>query len=175
MDWPATIFQFIDMRSFSNLWYWIGLGVLWSSASHYILGVPFDMVGRARRMGGQAEEDFRDLLRIKTSRMIYIADEAGVWIVALGMFILTGCLLLGFVYGVEFAQAVFLLGCPMSLVSVLSLRVARRLHDSDTTMEEVYKRLSRHRLMIQFIGMLSIFITAMWGMYHNLSIGALSG
>ncbi|MCU0909379.1 MAG: component of SufBCD complex, partial [Rhodobacteraceae bacterium] len=32
MDWYLTVFEVIDMRSFSNLWYWIGLAVLWSSA-----------------------------------------------------------------------------------------------------------------------------------------------
>ncbi|MEM9756043.1 MAG: component of SufBCD complex, partial [Pseudomonadota bacterium] len=30
----------IDLRSFSNLWYWIVLAVFWSSASHWGLGVP---------------------------------------------------------------------------------------------------------------------------------------
>ncbi len=45
----TLIFDLIDMRSFSNLWYWIALAVTWSSTSHWVLGVPFDMVLRARR------------------------------------------------------------------------------------------------------------------------------
>ena len=33
----------------------------------------------------------------------------------------------------------------------------------------------RHRLYTQIIGMFSIFVTALWGMYQNLSIGPLAG
>jgi hypothetical protein len=47
------VFEVIDMRSFSNLWYWIALAVLWSSTSHWVLGVPFDMIQRARRRAGR--------------------------------------------------------------------------------------------------------------------------
>jgi hypothetical protein len=54
LGWYSNVFEVIDMRSFSSLWYWIALAVMWSSASHYVLGVPFDLVQRARRRGGQA-------------------------------------------------------------------------------------------------------------------------
>lgn len=175
LDWYSTVFELIDMRSFSNLWFWIALAVVWSTASHWVLGVPFDMVGRARRKGGQAAEDLTDLLRIYTSRLLYIADEAGLWVIASGAFFLTGFAVLGWVYWVEIAQALFLLAFPMSLVSLLSVHTARALHEKDHDLEAVYKRLGRHRLMVQGIGMVSIFITAMWGMYMNLSVGALGG
>ncbi len=55
------------MRSFSNLWYWIALAVTWSTASHWVLGVPFDMVLRARRHGGDAERDLEDMVRVNVS------------------------------------------------------------------------------------------------------------
>ena len=29
MDLADTIFEVIDMRSFSNLWFWIALAVVW--------------------------------------------------------------------------------------------------------------------------------------------------
>ncbi|MCK0148472.1 component of SufBCD complex [Marivita sp. S6314] len=175
MDWYSNVFELIDLRSFSNLWFWIALAVVWSSASHWVLGVPYDMVGRARRKGGQAAEDLLDLLRINTTRLLYIADEAGLWIITVGTFFLTGFMILGWVYGVEIAQALFLLGFPMSLVSLISVQTARALHTEDHDLDAVFKRLSRHRLSVQAIGMVSIFITAMWGMYQNLSVGVLGG
>ena len=61
MDLIDTLVELIDMRSFSNLWFWIALAVVWSSASHWILGVPIDLVYRAGRIGGQAERDLEDL------------------------------------------------------------------------------------------------------------------
>ena len=63
MDWYNVIFELIDMRSFSNLWYWIVLAVLWSTASHWVLSVPFDMISRAKRQGGAAQERYRVRLR----------------------------------------------------------------------------------------------------------------
>ena len=175
MDWYSTVFEVIDMRSFSNLWFWIALAVAWSTASHWVLGVPYDMVGRAKRQGGQAAQDLIELLRIHSSRLLYIADRAGIWIIAVGTFVLTAFFTLGFIYKIEIAQALFLLGFPMSLVSLLGVRTARALHTTDHTLEQVFRRLARHRLIVQGIGMVSIFVTALWGMFQNLSIGALGG
>ncbi len=82
MTWYETIFELIDMRSFSNLWYWIVLSVLWSTMSHWVLGVPFDMVQRAKRHEGQALTDLEDMVRININRMLYIAETAGIFILA---------------------------------------------------------------------------------------------
>ena len=159
------------MRSFSNLWFWIVLAVVWSSASHWVLGVPFDMVLRARRHGGQAEVDLEDLVRINTNRLLYIGHVSGLWLLGFGCFILTMLALLGFVYGNEFSQSVFLLALPLSLVGLLSMSTARLIQQEGSTGETLRKRLMRHRLYTQIIGMISIFVTALWGMLQNLSVG----
>lgn len=169
MNWYQTLFELIDMRSFSNLWYWIVLACVWSMASHWVLGVPFDMVLRARRQGGQAEADLEDLVRIYTNRMLYITNVAGLWLLGFGCFLLTMLGLLGFYYRFEFAQAVMLLAFPLSLVGLLSLSTARLIQQEDATGERLRKRLLRHRLYTQIIGMVSIFCTALWGMLQNVS------
>lgn len=161
------------MRSFSNLWFWIAVAVIWSSASHWVLGVPYDMVHRARRSGGQAEADLADITRVNINRMLYIVDVSGLWILGIISFFLSGLAMLGFFYRVEFAQALFLLGFPMSLVGLLSVSTARRIREEEASGELLHKRLTRCRLFTQMIGMVSIFFTALWGMYQNLSIGVL--
>lgn len=175
LDWYKTVFEVIDMRSFSNLWFWIVLAVVWSSASHWVLGVPFDMVARARRNGGQAETDLEDLVRINTNRLIFIAEEAGLWLTALGSACLTGLAILGFYYDVEMAQALFLLGFPLTLVGLLSIASSRRIQSGEGQGEALWRRLRIHRTLVQFIGMASIFCTALWGMYQNLSAHVLGG
>ncbi|UWR35103.1 component of SufBCD complex [Sulfitobacter sp. W027] len=175
MDWYQTLFEMIDMRSFSNLWFWIALAVMWSTASHWVLGVPFDMVLRARRHGGEAQVDLEDIVRINVNRLLYISQVSGLWLLGLGFFVLTSLVLLGFAYGIEFAQALLLLGFPMSLVGLLSLSTARLIRIEGSTGDVLQRRLMRHRLYTQIIGMISIFVTALWGMYQNLSIGALAG
>lgn len=175
MDIYSSIFELIDMRSFSNLWFWIALAVMWSSASHWVLGVPFDMVQRAKRGNGQAEIDLQDMVRINTNRMLYIARVSGLWLLGLSCFVLSTLALTGFLYGLEIAQALFLLAFPMSVIGLISLSTARLLEQEHFALDSIYKRLARHRLYTQIVGVISIFITALWGMYQNLSIGALGG
>lgn len=175
MNWYQNLFELIDMRSFSNLWFWIALAVMWSTASHWVIGVPFDMVLRARRQGGQAEVDLEDLVRINVNRLLYIGQVSGLWLLGFGCFFLTMLALLGFVYGMEFAQALLLLAFPMSLVGLLSLSTARLIHDGGLSGEPLRRRMARHRTYVQIIGMVSIFVTAMWGMYQNIAVGPLGG
>ena len=173
LDLYRTILELIDLRSFSNLWYWIALAVTWSSVSHWVLGVPYDMIARARRDQGQAELDLNDISRVNVNRLLYITQVSGIWILGFACFALTGLVILGFWYNVEFAQAVFLLAFPMSMVFLLNLFTARLIDREAAEGELLYKRLSRLRLYTQMIGMVSIFVTALWGMLQNLLIGAL--
>lgn len=171
LDWHQTVFELIDMRSFSNLWFWIALAVMWSTASHWVIGVPYDLVLRARRQGGQAETDLEDLVRVNVNRLLYVARVSGLWLLGFGCFFLTALAITGFAYHVEFAQAVFLLLFPMSIVGLLSLSTARLIETEHLVGEDLHRRLGRHRFFTQFIGMISIFLTAMWGMFQNLSLG----
>lgn len=173
LDWYSSIFELIDMRSFSNLWFWIVLAVMWSTTSHWVLGVPFDMVARARRHGGDAMADLEAIVRVNVNRFVYISRVSGLMLLGATFFMLTSLLLLGFVYEIEFAQAVFLLAFPMSIVGVLSLRMAHRLARVPEEGEALCKSLSRHRLKVQGIGMLSVLVTSMWGMYQNVNLGVL--
>lgn len=173
MDWYRTVFDVIDLRSFSNLWYWIGLAVLWSTASHWVLGVPWDLVLRARRHGGQAEADLLAVVEVNVRRLLYIARNAGLWLAGISAFVLTVLLITGFWYWVEFAQAVFLLAAPISLVGVLSLRFAARIEADPPDPEMLVRWLAVHRLKVQAIGVVAIFVTAMWGMWQNLNAAVL--
>ncbi|NEY88924.1 component of SufBCD complex [Rhodobacteraceae bacterium KMS-5] len=173
MDWYNVIFELIDMRSFSNLWYWIVLAVLWSTASHWVLGVPFDMISRAKRHGGAAQEDLETMVRINTGRMLYITRAAGSWLVAIWALVATMLLLLGFVYDIEFAQAVLFLYLPFSLLMALSLRSAILIEAGEGRGDLLHRRLLRHRVATQVLGMVSIFVTSLFGMYQNMHIGVL--
>ena len=165
------VFELIDMRSFSNLWYWIALGVMWSTASHWVLGVPFDMITRARRLGGSALEDLETMVRINSERQLYISRTAGVWLVGAMCFLLAVLLTLGFYYHQQFAQALLFLLAPMMVLGALSLRTSRMIEAGQGHGDALFRRLGRHRLATQVLGMLSIFVTSLFGMYQNIQIG----
>uniref|UniRef100_UPI003B523B05 component of SufBCD complex n=1 Tax=Roseovarius indicus TaxID=540747 RepID=UPI003B523B05 len=174
MDWYESVFELIDMRSFSNLWFWIILAVMWSSTSHWVLGVPWDMVMRARK--GDSEQRVHDLeamVRINTNRILLIAEESGLLLAASSCFLLTMLALLGFVYGNEFSQAVFLLAFPMSIIGLLSIATSHAIRRDGLQGEPLFRMMHKHRVLTQVVGVISIFITAMWGMLQNMTIGAL--
>lgn len=173
MSLTQLVIDLIDLRSFSNLWYWIALAVTWSTTSHWVLGVPFDMVARARHHDGQAMDDLETLVRINLGRMFYIVDEAGLILVGLGFAFFTALAMLGFLYGVEFCQAVFLLTCPLALVAFLSVRTGRRIVARQAAGEALCSIMTRHRIAVQAIGVVSIAVTAFWGMLQNFAVSPL--
>jgi len=170
VDWTQTLIDVIDMRSFSNIWYWIVLAVVWSTASHWVLGVPFDVIMRARRQGGEAYQDMEDIVRVNVNRILYISQVSGMWILGFVAFVLTGLFTLGFWYSIEFAQSVVLLLFPMCFVGALTVSTAHSLKAENPEGPPLFKRLIRHRFWTQVIGMISIFVTAMFGMFHNLAV-----
>ena len=115
------------------------------------------------------------MVRININRLLYIAGVSGMWLLGIVSAFITSLAILGFWYGVEFAQAVFLLAAPMTIVGVLSLGTARTIRAQGLTGPALRKRMLRHRIQTQFVGMLAIFVTALWGMWQNMNIGALGG
>jgi len=146
------------------------VAVVWSSTAHWTLGVPFDSVTRARRsQGGEAQEDLETLVRLNCNRIVHIMTVSGIWAVAFAFFLLTMLAILGFWYKVEIAQAVFLIAAPMTLVALISVQNARLLRKRGTYGQALRAHLARLRFFNQVIGLIAIFITAFWGMWHNLS------
>jgi hypothetical protein len=168
-----TALEVIDMRSFSNLWYWIALAVLWSSVSHWVLGVPHDMIQRARKEGGQAQQDVEDLVRINISRLLHVVDSGTLILIGIAGFWLSSLAVLAFYYDVEFAQAVFLLFAPMMLVVWLSVRSGRLIMNGEDKGEPLFRRLTIHRRIVQAIGVISITVTALYGMWQNVNVSIL--
>ncbi|ABV93304.1 conserved hypothetical protein [Dinoroseobacter shibae DFL 12 = DSM 16493] len=174
MDLYLTIAELIDTRSFSSVWFWITLAVFWSIISHYVVGVPFDLVQRAqRRDDPRAWDDLERLSRINARRLSFIGSSAGLIVTGVAGFVLSALFLLGFAYRVELCQALFLLAFPFCLVSLLTQRTAREILAKDPTGEDLVQGLKRHRLYTQLIGIVSIFVTAFWGIWQTMSTGVL--
>ncbi len=172
LDWYDSVFEVIDMRSFSNLWYWIGLAVFWSTVSHWVLGVPFDSVLRAKRGKPEtAMQDLQDHVRVNINRILHITDVSGSWIVLFGSAFLTALAIAAFLYDIEFAQAAILLLAPLAVLSLLTVRAARIISQRNLSGDELISALTRHRFITQGIGVVAIFLTAMYGMWVNLYVG----
>ena len=146
MELFSTIREVIDLRSFSNLWYWIGLAVLWSSTSHWVLGVPYDLITRAHRQGGEAMNDLRDIVRVNVNRLLFVSRTAGDWLAGSAAALFTGLAIAGWYYRQEFCQAVFLLLFPMVFVGALSVMRAAQIAEHWPEGDALFKLLHRHRV-----------------------------
>jgi len=171
VDFFDLLTEVIDLRSFSNLWYWIVLAIMWSSMSHWTLGVPYHIVARARRGDARAETDMQALARINGERILHVADQSAPVLLGMAAFIATGLAVTGWAYRVEFSQALFLLFFPALIVGALTVATARKLRADGYA--DVARRLRRHRIYVQAIGVVFIFLTAFWGMYMNVTVGPL--
>ena len=127
------------------------------------------MIHRARREGGQAEVDLEDLARINTNRLLHVVDRGLYAVIGMAAFWLTFLGVLGFYYDVEFAQAIFLLMAPMSVVVWRSVLVSRRIAGGDNQGEALYGQLIWHRRVTQSIGMLAVTLTALYGTWQNIN------
>lgn len=159
----------IDFRTFSNIWYWLAVMVTWAVATHWVIGVPFDMVVRARRQGGQAAQDLDILVAINLRRLLTLSGTPAVILVGIGAFVVTAAAMLGFVYGLELAQGLFCLAFPLVFVAFLTWRSCQRLALDQQTGPALIRALVRLRFWIQLIAITALFCTALLGIYVMLS------
>jgi len=171
VDFLDLVTEVIDLRSFSNLWYWIVLAIMWSTLSHWTLGVPYHIVNRARRGDARAARDMQALVEINSERLLAVTAVSGPVMLGFAAFLSTGLAITGWAYRVEFCQAIFLLIFPAFLVGALLVATARRLQASGY--QDVSGVLRSHRIKVQMLGVLFIFLTAFWGMYTNVTVGPL--
>lgn len=168
MDWTETISRVIELRTFSSIWYWLVVIVTWAIGSHWLVGVPFDLLFRARKSAPQEIADLEAIVDVNVRRFTGLMDFAGPFLLGLLVFVLTACLMAGFYYGIEMAQGLFILGAPISLVIWLNVRVAYQLRAQPLRGADLVNRLFKMRLWSQTIGIIAIFCTSMYGMWFNL-------
>lgn len=168
------VFELIDIRSFSNIWYWITVAGLWSLATHPVLGIPFDIILNADKSKGGMTA-FEQMARIAIDRRLAQAQQQAALLLGLSSFVLSTLFLLGFFYDLEIAQAVFLLAAPLTLIWVMGVALARRCVAKGFAGSDLQRVMIRHRRWKQALAAVSLFITALWGMYQNLTQAVLGG
>lgn len=173
MAFVESIMRLIDMRSFSSVWFWIVVALFWSAVTQTVLGASYDVIIRARKSGGQALTDMQALVEINVRRSLTVMRRVGHWIVAFASASLALLFMLAFVYRLELAQAIFLLMLPLTIIRVMNLRLAFRIEREHISGDRLIRALLRHRLWIQFLGVITIFVTAVWGMLRVMSSSVL--
>ena len=169
MNFTDAILRFIELDTFSNVWFWLVVVVAWAIACHWLIGVPFDVMVRARRGDDEALRDLEALVDINLRRFIWFYTKAGPAFAGLAAFFLAGAGLLAVVYRFELAIGLLLLGLPMAAVVLMNLRLALSLHKAPLSGQALVSRLLRVRLWTQFAAAIALFVTAVIGMAFNIA------
>lgn len=169
MDWTLALSRLIDLQTFASVWYWLAVIVTWSVASNWLIGVPFDILFGARKLGEAELADLENLVEINVRRIVKTNAIVGASIVALIAFGLSALGMMGFYYQLELAQGLFALSAPLTLIVLVNMRLAHQLHRAPLNGRDLVRKLFVVRLWTQIIAMVSLFFTAMYGMYFTIS------
>ena len=153
----------ISARSYTSAWYWIVTGVAWSLTCHVTLGVPYDMLVRAHKKGGESARDAEELARIHVRRVLAFFGSSTSRIVAVAIlcFLFAMLATFGFYYGYEIASAAFMLLAPLAIVQAMAVRLAFRIRRDGLDGEDLRNALVRRRFWNQVIGLFAITATAL--------------
>jgi len=148
---------------------------VWFTMGQRVFGVPIGIMRRAARNDGQAQKDLEDLVHIRARYLHHIGRKSGIWIVAVVCAVLSGLGLTGFLYGVELAQAMFLLALPAAFWGILELVFAARIDSEAPTGEPLREHMWRQRNCIQLVCLLSVLTCAVVGLRTILATAAIGG
>lgn len=172
------IISLLDSRSFGSIWFWLVLIGMWSAAGRAVLGVPAEVLARARRdhdlhPEGAAAITLLDWLSLSLSRW-HLSQAEGAAFLGVTAFALTSLAILGFGYGLEMAQALVLLLLPFWLLFWMRVRLARHLlpllHEGQAgarpvaeVAAEAIRRMVIHRRLVSALSIVSVAVAALWG------------
>ena len=150
-----------DDHAFFSVWYWLLTAVFWSMATFFTHGVPWDLLRRALRHGGEEAE-----ICDRYARACLIRIDAGVarWGAvsgALAGFVLAAMAVMGLVARSELALGLLMMLGPASLLFALQCAEARRLvpHLPQIDPQQLLELLLRRRASNRLWGMFAITLS----------------
>ncbi|CAM3116857.1 hypothetical protein PANO111632_04120 [Paracoccus nototheniae] len=179
-----SLIGLLDSRSFSTIWYWLALVGMWSTTGRSVLGVPSEVLARAKATQaagegpGAAVITLLDWLSLVLPRWRLGPREGAVFL-GVTSFLMTSLIVLGFVFWLEMAQALVLLLAPFWVLFWMRVRLARRLsplieaaQDARSPLPEVAQGVVRamtwHRRWVTLLSMISVALAALWGALWSL-------
>lgn len=174
-----SLIGFLDSRSFGTIWYWLVVIFTWSLTGRSVIGVPTEIVTRARAALADGQQDapvvlhLLDWLSLVLPRWQIGAREGAVFLALTG-FLLSSLAIMGIGYALELALASFLLLLPFAILFWMRVLLARRLMPLLKAAEqgaqpiadaaaEVVRRMVIHRRLVTALSMAAVAVTAIWG------------
>lgn len=167
------ILAVLDHSSFLSVWFWIVMAFAWVSATHTVLGVPFDSIVRADWNPDVFETEVDQIAHASAHRLAYLWDKLPLIIVGGVAFGGSGLLVMAVGYRIEMAQAAATILVPLAWVRAREIRLAHRIRREDLHGNRLRRKMVFHRFMDQLIGVGSISVAAILTAMRALETGAL--
>lgn len=174
-----SLIGFLDSRSFGTVWYWLLVIGLWSFTGRAVIGVPVEILGRARTALSQGQPEAPVVLHLLDWLSLVLprwrlGGREGAVLLGLAGFGLTSLAIMGIGYDLELALASLLLLFPMAILFWMRVLLARRLIPLLSAAEqgarpvpeaaaEAIRRMVVHRRLVTLLSMLAVALTAIWG------------
>lgn len=152
--------EILAQPSLESPWYWVLHLVVWTVVCWRTLGVPHDMVVRARR-DPEVAVRVEILAGIGAARTAGLYDDAGGPLAAIAGFALAGLFVLGFGMDLEGAQATFLILLPLAVITASKLRLALAVRGGRLAPDDLIRAFARRRLWHQAISIVALFATGL--------------
>lgn len=177
MGGTAGLIEALDTRSFSSLWYWLMLTATWTWVTRGALGIPPELVRSLQKRRGASDEAaalrLLDWVSLVVPRWQLMRDDGAV-LLGVASFVLSMLAGLGFLYGLELAQALLLLIGPLMLLGWMRLRLAARLRATLAEAEggrlpvgeaasQIAARITAHMRATLALSAAAVAVAAVWG------------
>lgn len=143
-------------ETFLSFWYWALSALFWAVICNWTYGVPNELVGRAKRNGGEDAELFERFARRNIKLISRAIDRQAVFMGAFLSFILAVLATLAIRNGSEAAQgALFIVG-PIIAMGVIAGWRLKRLQRKGLTRERILKLFLSERFNTAILAGLSM-------------------
>lgn len=162
----VTILDALGISSFETVWYWVLHVLVWTLVTHRTLGVPYDMILRARRLP-EVLDRVEALSLIFSERATALCRRVGVAAALVGGFVLSGLFALGFLSGLVLAQAAFLLLFPLAVIVYSTMTAALRIERRQFRGTVLLQVLARRHFWHQIVAVAALFAALSVAMFHH--------
>mgnify|MGYP001800779309 CR=1 FL=1 len=152
--------DYIQLETFTSVWFWIFLALTWSARSHWVLGVPFDAIVRADRNPDKWGEAVDTLARVHAQRYCHVVDNVPITLVTLSAFTVGALGTASVIFWIDIAQAAFVIALPMMIVTWEDIRLARRVLRDELEGSPLRRVIVWRRFVVQLWGIASISAAA---------------
>ena len=165
------LIKFLNANSFNNVWFWVLVSIIWVTIINFTFGVTISQIQKAQISGGSALIDIETIILINSRRRIEYINRFGLWIISIGMFLLSATATLGFWFSYELMQASTFLLVKLYYSYFSSLSLASKIKTKKLIGTDLCKAYLRCKNQKQFFGLLIILFISFFSSYYSIILG----